>query len=113
MDAVITLAGRNFALTAMSGSSSDRAAREATPDLPNVLSISHNTAKSGVRRSVVKLTNRKKNPTTLLTKEISMYVVLQRDVSFFDETDIDGVLSQLSAFLASEAYTDAFNNGEV
>jgi hypothetical protein len=42
-----------------------------------------------------------------------MYVVLSRDVAFFDETDIDTVLAQLNAFLASETLTDAFNNGEV
>jgi hypothetical protein len=113
MDAVITLAGRNFALTSMSGTSSARAAREATPDLPNTLEISHSTNKGGVRRSVVRVNIRKKNPTTLLTKELSMYVVLSRDVSFFDEVDIDTALGQITAFLGTEAYTDALYNGEV
>lgn len=113
MDAVVVLGGRNFALTSMAGTSSSRTAREASPDLPNTLEISHSTSKSGVRRSVVKLTNRKKNPTTLVTKELSIYCVVQRDVAFFDETDIDTVMAQLTGFLGSETLTDQFYNGEV
>lgn len=113
MDATLTLAGRNFALTSVSGTTSQRAAREATPDLPNTLEISHSTAKNGVRSSLVKLVVRKKNPTTLVTKDVQFYAVLKRDVSFFDETDIDFVKDQLTAFLSTEALTDAFNNGEV
>jgi PDZ domain-containing secreted protein len=113
MDAVITLGSRNFALTSMSGTSSVRAAREATPDLPNLLSISHSTNKSGVRRSMVRIDIRKKNPTTLLTKELSMYLVLSRDVAFFDEADIDTALGQINDFLATEALNDSFYNAEV
>lgn len=113
MDATLLIAGRNFALTSVSGTSSSRAAREATPDLPNTLEISHSASKQNVRRSMIKFTNRKKNPVTLVTKELSFYAVLSRDVAFFDETDIDGLKDQLTAFLASEAFTDAFYNAEV
>lgn len=113
MEAVITLAGRNFALTSMSGTASQRAAREATPDLPNTFEISHSSSKNGVRRSMARINLRKKNPTTLITKELSIYLVLSRDVAFFDEVDIDTALAQLTAFTASEALTDQFYNGEV
>lgn len=116
MDATISLTAtggnRTYGLSSLDSGRAIRSAREATPDKPETLTVSHSNSKNGRRRSLVKV--EKTTVDTLgISRKMSTSFILDRHVGTAVEVDIDHITDLLTNFFADESRRDMFNNSEV